>query len=228
MVRTLRSDFLINWTGAKDIEKEYKEGKCKVLNDKSLSDKQREEKYEVLNDERRRKYVCRLRSTLIEGLWMTCPDERINGFNAYIETAEYSGYPITCFTEIKLSDTYEHTKRYGCLGFGFGRKFVIERCGAPVQYVSGTEDDAIVGNIATALELLKQLPKTSLRFTDGEFLSKLKSGIEINARFIKNISDCTSPHDFKFLDEAEWRIVYTDRKTREEKLVATGKKNPKF
>ena len=60
---TLRSDFLIHWTGAKGIEKKYKE-KCKVLNDKALSVKQYEEKYEIFNDERRRKYVYRLYDTL--------------------------------------------------------------------------------------------------------------------------------------------------------------------
>ena len=203
MVGTLRSDFLIHWTG-KCIQRDYTS----------------------LNDTERNKYISRLRGTLNEGLWMTRPKERIYGFNSSIEITKY---PVTCFTEIKLSDTHEHTARYGCLGFGFSRKFVIERCGAPVQYVSGTGDDAIIGNIATVLRLLEQLPNTSLRFTDEKFLSKLISGIEINARFIKNMSDCTSPkHDFQFLDEAEWRIVWTDRKFYEGKLVATGKENPKF
>ena len=191
MVGTLRSDFLIHWTG-KCIQRDYTS----------------------LNDTERNKYISRLRGTLNEGLWMTRPKERIYGFNSSIEITKY---PVTCFTEIKLSDTHEHTARYGCLGFGFSRKFVIERCGAPVQYVSGTGDDAIIGNIATVLRLLEQLPNTSLRFTDEKFLSKLISGIEINARFIKNMSE--SPHGFEFLDEAEWRIVYTDPREGEEEKI---------
>ena len=204
---TLRSDFLIHWTG-KDIQRNYT----------------------ALNDQQRNQYINRLQRTLIEGLWMTTPQEKICGYKG--RSIEYS-MPITCFTEIKLSDTHEHTKRYGCLGFGFNRKFVIERCGMPVQYVSGTEDDAVVANLSVLWDFLRQLQtmcnwqfKNGGTLCDEGELDTLIEGVKVNISFIKNMFE--PPHEFQYLDEAEWRIVFTDRKFCEGKLRATGKDNPKF
>lgn len=123
--KTLRSDFLVHWTG-KDINRYYD----------TLTDSQREE------------YVVRLRDTLLpsgpnaddsektNGLWMTRREEVIYekpGVNQRLATT--LDFASTCFTEVKLSLTRRHTEQYGCLGFGFSRSFVLDRNGLPVFYI---------------------------------------------------------------------------------------------
>ena len=98
-IRTVRSNFLIHWTG-KDIQTDYTKLKfCET---------------------QRQEYVHRLRGTidrLSGGLWMREIPEKVRGHDgSKIEFGWLT--PATCFTELKLSDIYEHTKRYGCLGFG--------------------------------------------------------------------------------------------------------------
>lgn len=105
----MRTDFLVHWTG-KDI----------CLDSQALS------------DEHRARYVDRLADILGKGFWMTKPDEKIYGNkNVYIE---YSA-PMTCFTEIRLSQAKLHAQRYGLLGVGVTRRFVLDRLGGPVHYV---------------------------------------------------------------------------------------------
>jgi len=47
----------------------------------------------------------------------------------------------------------------------------------------------------------------------------------LNISFLKEMSD--SPDDFKIMDEAEWRIVYTDRAYEEGRLRKTELEQPK-
>jgi len=234
---TLRSDFLVHWTGAKDIEKEYKKGKSIVREDKTLSDEERKEKYKMLCKERRRKYVKRFHDTLepigledprANGLWMTRMQEKIPLRKPRDRSLKYD-VPVTCFTEIKLSDIRDHTMRYGCLGLGFSRSFVIRRFGAPVQYVAGTEDDIIAENLNHVYGVLgrlksccahQELQKSGIiehlkksgvidREINDIFEDLLES-VKTNICFIKNMSE--SDHLFSSLDEAEWRIPYTEIK----------------
>jgi hypothetical protein len=212
-------------------------------------------------------YVDALRKTLkpackesgnlrAKGLWMTKNRERI-----LRDVFQYD-WAMTCFTEIKLSNVREHTKRYGKLGFGFSRDFVMERHGAPVHYVAGTDEDTITAHsfkLYRILALLRdQTVKTSpsdsnlleptnilfsefaMRSSLGHLLKSLKFCREANAPwaifdylrasmitkilFMKEMSDNKCPHDFKYLDEAEWRIVYmhTDLEKIKEKFLFCG------
>jgi hypothetical protein len=40
-----------------------------------------------------------------------------------------------CFTEIRLSQVQTHAKRYGKLGIGFSRDFIMNKGGRPVIYI---------------------------------------------------------------------------------------------
>lgn len=160
---------------------------------------------------------------------MTTPQENLYGHKG--KSIEYS-MPMTCFTEIKLSDTHKHTERYGCLGFGFSREFVIKRSGGPVLYVPETEDDAIVANFSVLWDFLKQLRwMANARLADGrtlcdeDKLGELINAIGINIGFTKNMSECKSPRDFQYLDEAEWRIISTVRRVEERKINWFGLEN---
>jgi len=46
----------------------------------------------------------------------------------------YYAQNITCFTELKISSSYEHTMKYGLLGLGYSRKFILSNGGRPVHY----------------------------------------------------------------------------------------------
>ena len=211
---TLRSDFLIHWTG-KDIQTDYRE----------------------LSGAQRKQYVDRLRNTLtgeIKGLWMTIPGrEQIRGPRE--ASIEYEAI-MTCFSEIKLSSVAKHTGHYGCLGFGFSRRFVMERGGAPVQYVCGTEHDFITENFHTCFEQLSAvwlfinsgssdvLGEKNVHELHGRVRGVIKS-LDTNICFIKGMSDPKNPrfpYDFTFLDEAEWRIVKTMQASRGGRLKEFG------
>jgi hypothetical protein len=209
MPSTIRTDFLVHWTG-KDIEQKYRDI---------------EEEYNCPNSPdcfydkgRCKDYVDRLRSTLIGrdwGLWMRYVKEKIPGADGSLIEYERTA-PMTCFTEIKLSSVRDHARRYGGLGFGFSRDFVLKRLGAPVQYVSGTEHDVIVQNLAACWRELDAVESVyhirNVLDTDElpEGLAETKRRLAINTSFLKNMSDPNHPkfpHDYSYLDEAEWRIV---------------------
>ncbi|MFC1717832.1 abortive infection system antitoxin AbiGi family protein [Candidatus Poribacteria bacterium] len=198
--QTLRSEFLVHWTGGKDIEPKYEEGK-------------------ISDAERCRKYVDRLSGTLQKGLWMTNQTDAIS-------TSEYTfrqNGPMTCFTEVKLSTARIHAQKYGYLGFGFSRDFIVSTLlGAPVHYVAATGDstDLISASLAGLDKIIEKLRvenaphfnKTSQRLHD-----ELKPSI----LFMKPMSECKDPHDFAMLEEHEWRVLCT-KKMQTENMVLCG------
>jgi hypothetical protein len=220
--KTLRSDFLIHWTGGKDINPDYKK----------------------LTPENRKDYVIRLRNTLKEetnGLWMKRNEEVIK-----IPPKGELGYKdvlMTCFTEIKLSRTYEHTMRYGCLGLGFSREFVISLFGVPVHYVAGNNLDKVTLNMLEIVHGLAQLRDAKYaqsanlvleetgsnyqvtledghRALFGDILNKLKP----IGMLLKPMSN--HPGDYHNLDEFEWRILYYPNEQKQVKFLGNNNDPP--
>jgi hypothetical protein len=78
-----------------------------------------------------------VRGSLEHGLWVKTP--RIP------ETFEFRGkrlalrLPIACFTEWSLGESLPHTTEYGRLGFGFPKRWVIDRGGQSVTYFRHSE-----------------------------------------------------------------------------------------
>ena len=99
------SDFLVHWTGS-DIERTKD---CEKKADK---------------------YVKRLRDILLHGLWMSEHPFEWPGRAAL----SIDSTPSVCFTELKLSESEAHAKKYGRLGIGFKRPFVFNRGGRPMIY----------------------------------------------------------------------------------------------
>jgi hypothetical protein len=200
---TLRSDFIVHWTGRRI-----------------------EEKYQYNPEAKCEKYVKRLRDILREGLRMKIVEEQVHQI-------QYS-IPMTCFTEIKLSAIHKHTERYGCLRFGFTRSFVMKLLGAPVQYVAATQHDDIITEklnrlrgvlkhlkdcgayqALEAADIDKELEKKGAicpERKERNIFPELINAADTSICFTKRMSECTSPHDFRYLDEAEWRILYTGEK----------------
>ena len=114
----IHSDFLMYWTG-KDIDDEY---------DKNWyeSDKSKTNIVHKVNN----LYLTRLYNTLKYGLWMTEADEGelcFGGSNMTIPLV-----PKTCFTELKLSESRKHARKFGRLGIGVKRNFLFDRSGRPL------------------------------------------------------------------------------------------------
>lgn len=262
--KTLRSDFLVHWTGRKKIEKEYRDPESADHND---------------NHARRDKYVQRLRDILVRshvdgGLWMNDVEMKLHDSRGELITL---AWPATCFTEIKLSSVMDHAKRYGFLGIGFSRLFAIERLGAPVLYLPGEKElraGATICNVSQQLARLFRVMsfledrtverlysvfphrgiaprRTHISVMFDDFIrragltnqldswgyskarppwaifSTLRASVQTCAIFVKEMSDDDCQYKFELLDEAEWRIPYTDRMVRAGKIWKTCKKEPR-
>jgi len=168
----IHSDFLIYWTG-KDIDQKYDQGWYDI--DKSKTSKT----CDVTN-----LYLERLNNILRFGLWMTSEDEQpiqLDGTRISIPTV-----PKTCFTELKLSQSRRHARRYGRLGIGVKRLFLFNRLGRPVVYYGlgqPARDDVFLAKCASELS-----DKTLLNFFKP--------------------MNSSSALTYDFYAESEWRILY--------------------
>lgn len=110
----------------------------------------------------------------------------------------------TCFTELKLSETWLHAQKFGRLGIGFKRMFVFNRMGFPMIYFHPEKENWL-------------LPP----FLSGSRDPEIK---EFWACFLKSMDEELIPGQFleyKQFDESEWRIIYS--KKIEEILKSTEK-----
>jgi hypothetical protein len=168
----------------------------------------------TLSESHRRGYVERLRDILTNGFWMTRPKEHLVGWGQPVYMT--SIIDMTCFTEVRLSHAEQHSQRYGLLGIGVERKFVLDRRGGPVHYVRNSVCESVVGN--------------SL----GVFLHCQAAGahkqeelIRRNIGYLKPMSNPNSD-DFAYLDEHEWRITHTHEAEKEGLIVSTGSQDPVY
>jgi hypothetical protein len=106
---------LFHWIGS-DIE-----------NDRKLSAQKRADRY-----------VNYLEFSLAKGLWLKPPREK-DTLGAQCEFQVVS--PICCFTETTLNEIEFHNRKYGRLGLGFPKRFVLSNGGKPVNYVNDVNSD---------------------------------------------------------------------------------------
>ena len=174
---TTHSKLLVHWTG-KNINLDNKK----------------------MDDDLRKKYVDLLKDDLCKGLCMNPGKETIYGKEDREVTAKIAR---VCFTEIKLTQTEEHSKRYGKLGIGFNRDFVLEREGNPVFYVQNGERGHIIQNLNKLISWMKKLPYNTGVGSNIEELA-------IVLGYLKNMS-CRNENELKYYDEMEWRVVHITR-----------------
>lgn len=108
-----------------------------------------------------------------------------------------------CFTELRLSLSQKHASRYGCIGIGFERNFVLQNFGQPVAYVPlnygpyvnyfAELNESINTNKIIEREQIGGLPRLS------HFNSLLS--------FLKNMNEKDNQEKFENYDELEWRII---------------------
>lgn len=196
MQRSSRSQILVHWTG-KDIDARLHNGTISI-------------------GDWRKAYVQRLLTTLHTGLWLTRGEE-ILGESAKEAEFRYYDYRV-CFSEALLSRSDYHTARYGRLGFGFSRLFVLNSGGSPVIYVRNASSGVL--QIFGALNLRIQNLITEI--LHGPLGRCSPGGVEMEAivhdvistnnllrrllPFLKRMSN-ENTDDFAFFEEVEWRIV---------------------
>lgn len=181
----IHSGFLIHWTG-KDIDEEqwYKSDKSKTNNDET------------------EKYVERLHNILKYGLWMTEENGETLRFNS--TSISIPKTPMTCFTELKLSESRKHARRYGRLGIGVKRPFLFERLGRPLIYYHHLKlsNDVFLKDCAQNLGDKKLL----------NFFKSMNSSSTLN---------------YDLYAESEWRILYSNDLSNSTKKLIIDPRDPK-
>jgi hypothetical protein len=178
----VHSDFLVHWTGW-DLDCEY-DPNWHCCDKSSASDPLCEE------------YVARLRSTLQFGLWLTersDPPFRSGDQEICIPTI-----PKVCFTELKLSESRHHARRYGRLGIGVKRPYLFDRLGRPLAYfgyATAKNNDAFLRACASDL-------------TDQRLLN-----------FFKPMNSDADQLNYDLYSESEWRILFLPELPNDKRLI---------
>ncbi len=106
----------------------------------------------VLRDDLVDECLTRLRGSLEHGLWVKSP--------RFPEQFDFRGKhfsldaPIACFTEWSLGESLPHTAEYGRIGFGFPKRWVIERGGQSVTYFRHNEKGSFLQSAFKLLAVL--------------------------------------------------------------------------
>jgi hypothetical protein len=105
-----------------------------------------------------------------------------------------------CFTEIRLSQAQTHAERYGKLGIGFTRDFIMNKGGRPVIYIPyDPKDDG-------------RLLEDSIR----NVYEKSNDNAEIHRSskwIMAHVKRMSNGKDEDYYEEMEWRLVYDERST---------------
>lgn len=172
--RAVHSGFLIHWTG-KDID---------CLHDPRWHETDKSKTTEACTAA----YINRLHNILKYGLWMT--EEQRNDLSFDGGKVSIPTIPQVCFTELKLSESRKHAKRYGRLGIGVKRPFVFQRLGRPLIYYHHKK--------LKYDKFLKACYDKLTHDNDNKYL--------LNYFKPMNSSDILN---YDFYSESEWRIIFS-------------------
>ena len=100
-----------------------------------------------------------------------------------------------CFTEIRLSQARKHAERYGKLGLGFTRDFIMNKGGRPVIYIPF--------EVAADGRLLEDsIRKVYEKSKDNQEVRRSSEWIMAHVKRMSN------GKDEDYYEEMEWRIVH--------------------
>ncbi len=141
-------------------------------------------------DEKTQLYVDRLKDDLLEGLYAKPTiEDSIRGL-------KIKNIIRLCFTEIRLSQAKTHSDRYGKLGIGFSRDFIMNKGGRPVIYIPFEQPPD------------KYLLEASIRnvYEKTKNNRELEGSSKLILSYVKRMSDRNKINDY--YEEMEWRIVH--------------------
>jgi hypothetical protein len=190
----------------------------------------------TLDDALVKKCLDYVRGSLESGLWVKSPGVpekfTLDG-NSLALTM-----PITCFTEWSLGESLNHTQNYGQIGFGFPKRWVIERGGQSVTYFRHAKKSSFLRGI---FQLLKSVatpapdglwnPKTPKSGLDEllyllHFMKVIREPAAQRAKARRVVPKIKTSRPLKpvkvpianyrrrfgaglpFVEEREWRVVY--------------------
>ena len=136
-------------------------------------------------------YVERLKDDLGKGLFMKRTTE------ASIRKKKIKNLLRICFTEIRLSQAETHAKRYGKLGIGFTRDFIMNKGGRPVIYIPFEA-------MADGRLLEDSIDNLNENLKDHEEIHRSLKWIMAHVKRMSN------GKDENYYEEMEWRIVYDE------------------
>jgi hypothetical protein len=90
-----------------------------------------------------------------------------------------------------------------------------------VHYVRNHRDEVIVSNLLLTRDFVSSLPKA----IEGAEAARVATDLLLG--YFKGMSD-KEQDNFRFLDEHEWRIVFSFNAMEKGLIVATGLKNPAY
>jgi hypothetical protein len=164
----IHSRFLVHWTGNEKDDMESKsEGTKPQL------------------------YLHRLANYYQDGLYTKRTNE------AVIRGYKIKNIVRLCFTEIRLSQAQTHAERYGRLGIGFTRDFIMSRGGRPVIYIPfEAKGDA---------RLLEDSIKNA--YEKSKDNKQVRESLKWIMAHVKRMSNRNGED---YYEEMEWRLVYDE------------------
>ena len=116
-------------------------------------------------------YLDLLKGILNEGLRFSTPGSE---HAEWIERGKIeASRPMICLSEWGLADSRAHAGRYGKMGFGFTRKFIMKKGGRPVIYVPNARNDQFRKSLIEVLRMAKETPGLEEHY--GILASSLKA-----------------------------------------------------
>jgi hypothetical protein len=106
-----------------------------------------------------------------------------------------------CFTELKLSESRAHARRYGRLGIGVKRPFLFERLGRPLAYFGFAAD------------------RNKDPLLDACIASFSKDQRHLLNFFQPMNNEAESPLSYDLYSESEWRVVLMQRLLDERLII---------
>lgn len=173
------SKFLVHWTGHRDLE--------------PLPDHEKNEKYAL-----------RLKDWYQNGLFTKRTSDaelaiRLSGPGP-VNKLKNERFVRLRFTEVRLSQADEHSKRYGRLGIGFNSDLIANKGGRPVIYLPWEATARLLEkSIFEAWEKAKSAGNPEIEQLLGWIVAFCKPMSEGNAG---------SPSHVNNYEEMEWRIVW--------------------
>lgn len=179
--------------------------------------------------EKRRGYLDCLKGSLEQGLWLTRSSQELEADHAG-ETPLHV-QPMVCFTDNRLSECAYHAANYGKLGLGFPKRFVIDRFGGPVNYVSHKKvrnlyfkyiydvarhlettnidggNDAMIDKLGYVMSFLKPISKRRVPSKGPKKPSPPKSAEKPEPKPPPKETARRYGTQLRYLVENEWRIV---------------------
>lgn len=134
-------------------------------------------------------FVGRLKDYYNNGLYLRRTEEPV------LRRLQIKNLLRLCFTEIRLSQAEDHSEKYGKLGVGFSREFILDRSGRPVIYIPFEAENSLL--------------EESLRWSyeNSRDYDEIHKPLTYVLAYVKRM---WNEYKEPYYDEMEWRIVYDE------------------